>query len=73
MRRYSAALREPPAPGSVVVDRNGAERGEVVRAEPAPGGVELLAVVDHAATADELQAATAPLRELPLPYVVPAE
>jgi folate-binding protein YgfZ len=72
MRRYACALREPPAPASSIVDRDGAERGEVVRAAPAELGVELLAVVDHAA-ADELLSSGEPLRELPLPYVVPAE
>ena len=73
MRRYACALREPPPPASALVDRDGAERGEVVRAAPAEGAVELLAVVDHAAAADELRSSGEPLRELPLPYVVPAE
>jgi folate-binding protein YgfZ len=73
MRRYACALREPPPPASAIVDRDGAGRGEVVRAAPAEGGVELLAVVDHAVAAEELRSSGEPLRELPLPYVVPAE
>ena len=72
MRRYACALRDPPPPASAIVDRDGAERGEVVRAAPAEDGVELLAVVDHVA-ADELRSSGEPLRELPLPYVVPTE
>jgi folate-binding protein YgfZ len=73
MRRYACALPEPPAPGSGIVDRDGTERGEVVRAAPAQGGAELLAVVDHAGAAPDLLSAGEPLRELPLPYVVPAD
>jgi len=73
MRRYACTLRQPPAPASAIVDRDGTERGEVVRAAAAQGGVELLAVVDHAAAAHELLSAGEPLRELPLPYDVPAE
>jgi hypothetical protein len=72
MRRFACALREPPPPGSAIVGRDGAERGEVVRAASAEDGVELLAVVDHEAAADQVRWSGAALRELPLPYVVPA-
>jgi hypothetical protein len=47
--------------------------GEVVRAARADDGVELLAVIDHAAAGGTLSANGVALHELPLPYDVPSE
>jgi hypothetical protein len=73
MRRYASASAAPPAPASEVATADGAPVGEVVRAAHGESGVELLAVVDHAAAAAALRVAGAPLRELPLPYAVPSD
>jgi hypothetical protein len=69
MRRYACAVQ--PLAARTVVGAGGAEVGEVVRAAPARDGIELLAVVEHAAAAHELLVSGERLRELPLPYVVP--
>ncbi len=47
MRRYACDAETPPAPGAAVVTADGANVGEVVRAERAERGSELLAVVEH--------------------------
>jgi hypothetical protein len=73
MRRYACALNRPPAPASAVTGADDAQIGEVVRAAPAQGGVELLAVVEHAAAGGGLFSSGEPLTELPLPYLVPAD
>ena len=70
MRRYAAASSAVPASGREVVNAEGIAVGEVVRAAP---GVELLAVVDHAAADGAFFCAGAPLRELPLPYAIPRD
>jgi folate-binding protein YgfZ len=72
MRRYACDSAAPPAPGAAVANADGIEVGEVVRAARAETGVELLAVVDHTAHAAALTVDSAALRELPLPYAVPA-
>jgi tRNA-modifying protein YgfZ len=68
-RRYAMSA-PPPAVGAAVTASGGEAVGEVVRSAPAPGGCELLAVVDHAAAGAPLAIAAAALRELPLPFVV---
>jgi folate-binding protein YgfZ len=73
MRRYGASSATPAAPATPVVDGTGVGVGEVVRAARAGDGTELLAVVDHTAAGGALNVDGAPLRELPLPYVVPME
>jgi len=73
MRRYACESATPPRPTSEVATADGAVVGEVVRGASAERGSEVLAVVDHAAAAAELRVAGAPLRELPLPYLVPNE
>jgi hypothetical protein len=73
MRRYSCDSEVPPAPASAVVSADGAEVGEVVCGATAQDGVELLAVVDHAAATGALTASGKRLRELPLPYAVPTD
>ena len=70
MRRYACDAETPPAPGAAVVTAGAANVGEVVRAERAERGTELLAVVEHSALG-ALAADGARLRELPLPYAVP--
>jgi folate-binding protein YgfZ len=67
MRRYAAASAAPPAPGAEVASAAGQPAGEIVRAAPADGGFEALAVVDDAAAAAELFAAGVQLHEQPLP------
>jgi hypothetical protein len=73
MRRYACASDALPAPASAVAGADGTVVGEVVRAAPARDGVELLAVVDHAAAPRELSSSGKKLRELPLPYAVPTD
>jgi hypothetical protein len=51
----------------------GTQAGEVVRSAAAPGGCELLAVVEHAAAGSPLTCGGAPLKELPLPFAVPRD
>jgi folate-binding protein YgfZ len=68
-RRY-AATGPPPAIGVAVAAPSGDAVGEVVRSAPAPGGCELLAVIDHAATDGALAVGGNVLHELPLPFVV---
>jgi len=70
MRRYACDAEAPPGPGTAVMTADGANVGEVVRAERADGGSELLAVVEHS-TVGALAVDGAHLRELPLPYAVP--
>ena len=70
VRRYSTPSL-PPAVGSIVTAAGGEPAGEVVRSSPAETGSELLAVVDHAAAEGPLAVGGAPLRGLPLPFVVP--
>jgi folate-binding protein YgfZ len=67
-RRYAATTATVPAVGTPVVAATGAAVGEVVRSAPAPGGCELLAVVDDVATDATLTIAGTPLEELPLPF-----
>ena len=71
MRRYGCEPPAPPAAGSPVVNVDGVEVGEVVRAGRADAACELLAVVDHAAASGSLAVNGARLRELPLPYQLP--
>jgi tRNA-modifying protein YgfZ len=73
MRRYACAASTPPAAGTEVAMADGAAVGEVVRAARADSGVELLAVVDDAAAGTALTAAGTTLRELLLPYTIPAD
>ena len=68
-RRYAAAADPPPAGSPVLAGGDGV--GEVVRSAPAPGGCELLAVIDHTAADTPLTCGGAPLHELPLPFAVP--
>jgi hypothetical protein len=70
-RRY-AAPGAPPAVGATV-EAAGKPVGEVVRSAAAASGCELSAVVDHAAVGAALTCAGAALRELPLPFAVPAD
>ncbi|HZF28218.1 MAG TPA: folate-binding protein [Gammaproteobacteria bacterium] len=67
MRRYACDPATPPAPGAEVATAAGEPAGEIVRAAPAGGGFEALAVVDDAAAGGELFVAGARLREQPLP------
>jgi folate-binding protein YgfZ len=71
MRRYASPDAAPPAPATAVQDAAGNAVGEVVRAAGTTAGVELLAVVDHAAAGGVLQIGNTQLRELPLPYAIP--
>ena len=72
-RRY-AAQGAPPAAGASVLGDSAQPVGEVVCAASATSGCELLAVVDHAAAGGgALTCGGAPLRELPLPFVVPRD
>jgi tRNA-modifying protein YgfZ len=71
MRRYACESTTPPAPGSPVANGDGVEVGEVVRAARAHAGAELLAVVDATASG-AISIGRERLRELPLPYLVPA-
>lgn len=70
-RRY-AAPGAPPAVGAAV-EAAGKPVGEVVRSAATASGCELSAVVDHAAVGAALTCAGAALRELPLPFAVPAD
>jgi folate-binding protein YgfZ len=70
MRRYACDAETPPAPGTAVATVDGANVGEVLRAERAGRGSELLAVVEHSSVG-ALAVDGARLRELPLPYAVP--
>jgi folate-binding protein YgfZ len=72
MHRYACDSAVPPAPGSAIANPAGVEVGEVVRAARADQGTELLAVVDDAAASTALSIAGERLRELALPYAVPA-
>lgn len=68
MHRYASdSAAAPPAPGAEVTTAAGQPAGEIVRAAPADGGFEALAVVDDAAAAGELVAAGTLIREQPLP------
>jgi folate-binding protein YgfZ len=71
LRRFASA-GEAPVPGTAVTGPDGAEVGDVLRSARADGGSELLAVVETAA-GGALQVAGSPLRELPLPYVLPPD
>jgi len=71
MRRYACDSETPPASGAAVVTADGTNAGEVVRAARAQRASELLAVVEHSAVG-ALAVEGAVLRELPLPYTVPA-
>jgi tRNA-modifying protein YgfZ len=73
MRRYACATSSPPLPGAEVKAPDGAAVGEVVRAAGDDSNTELLAVVDHASTAQNLTVDGAGLRELPLPYPIPTD
>jgi folate-binding protein YgfZ len=73
MRRYTCEASSAPSPGSAINTPDGAAVGEVVRAARAESGVELLAVVDHAAATANLAVDGAALRELALPYPVPTD
>ncbi len=70
-RRY-AAPGAPPAVGATV-QAAGTTVGEVVRSAAAASGCELLAVVEHAAVGATLTCDGEPLRELPLPFALPAD
>lgn len=73
MRRYAADARELPPIGAEILNTSGRAVGEIVRAASAPHGIELLAVVEHAAVDSDLFLAGsgARLREQPLPYDIP--
>jgi folate-binding protein YgfZ len=76
MRRYACSAATPPAPATAVLGGDGTAVGEVVRAAragDADDGVELLAVVEHAAAGGTLVVNGDALRELPLPYDVPGD
>jgi folate-binding protein YgfZ len=73
MRRYSCGLAVAPQPGVPVLGADGSEAGEIVRAARAGDAVEALAVVEHSAAGGVLRVEGVELRELPLPYSVPAE
>lgn len=71
LRRYAAPSSPPPVGTSVVT--SGTAVGEVVRSAATPGGCELLALVDNAATDASLTSDGTPLSELPLPFAVPRD
>jgi folate-binding protein YgfZ len=73
MRRYGCSGAAPPAPATPVLDGAGGAAGEIVRAARAGDGIELLAVVEHAAAGGPLSANGTALHELPLPYAVPSD
>jgi hypothetical protein len=71
MRRFAAALDEAPEPGAEIHDTGGETVGRVLRAAPAPAGIELLAVVVLDVSGADLRVAghpDQPLAELALPY-----
>jgi tRNA-modifying protein YgfZ len=70
VHRYAMA-GAPPTPTAGVMGPGGDVVGEVVRSAPANEGAELLALVEHAAADGALTIDGRPLRELPLPFVVP--
>jgi folate-binding protein YgfZ len=73
MRRYACATASRPSPGTEVETADGTAVGEVVRAASSNSGIELLAVVDHAAAKENLAVDGSALRELPLPYPIPTD
>ena len=73
LRRYASDSAAVPRVGDEVRTATQAV-GEIVRVAEAPGGSEMLAIVEHAAADADLSSWRArALRELPLPYPVPRE
>jgi tRNA-modifying protein YgfZ len=72
MRRFSAATMTVPSPGTALIDDNGNDFGDVIRAAPTDTGtIELLAVVPVNAAPTPLFLAgqpDTPLHREPLPY-----
>jgi len=72
LRRFAAAHRIVPARGASLRDEAGAAAGDVIRAAPAPGGIELLAVTPIDIAAEKLRidgGPDVPLVDLGLPYL----
>jgi tRNA-modifying protein YgfZ len=72
MRRYASDSAAVPRVGDELRTATQAV-GEIIAVAVAPGGSEMLAVVEHAAVGADLTIGEARLRELPLPYPVPRE
>ncbi len=72
-RIHIPAAVQPPAPGTPLVDPQGASQGKVVRAAMGEAGCEALAVVALSAVEEKTPltvAGTGPVEWLPLPYTV---